>query len=231
MELTLDQICSFLEKNELSTPSIDLPPSPYLQSIDYEPKKRPILPAKTPETPIRESFKSVGKHTSEKVKNKPYDNTRDEPKTEELSNEIKNKETSNEIKKEEVKSVGMSKGKTLWEALLPHVDPMAPLFTQTMKQEAATLLFQTIRETLMGTWANRCGKPSSVRACLKALDQPELKVAMDSVSWTVLATLFHYMWDCNLVLKEKQKEEIKAHQCTTTLKIEHTKTEWFVSKF
>lgn len=219
MELTLDEIYSFLEKNELSTPSIELPPCPYLQAIDYEPKKRPILTTNNSESHIKEPLKPNRKHNSEEIK--ICDSKTKEPKHE--NNTI-------QIKKEEVKPIGISKGKTLWEALLPFVDPMAPLFTETMKQEASILLFQTIRETLMGTWANRCGKPSSVRACLKALDQPELKIAMDSVSWTVLATLFHYMWDCNLLLKEKQKEIIKAHQCTTTLKIEHSKTEWLVSK-
>lgn len=215
MELTLDQICSFLEKNELSTPSIEIPLSPYLQTFQYEPKKRPIVPTKS----------------HEERENRPFIKEREKR---EFTNPVPIKPVqvnpSPIIQEAPVKPIELSKGKTLWEALLPFVDPTVPLFTETMKQEATAMFFQTIRETLMGPWANRCGKPSSVRACLKALDQPELKIGMDSVSWTVLATLFHYMWDCNILLKEKQKEVIKAHQCSMTLKIEHSKTEWLVSK-
>jgi hypothetical protein len=227
MELTLDQIFSFLEKNELSTPSIELPFSPYLQTFQYEPKKRPIVPTKSheerenkPLTKVRDNREYPKTVSSNPVSTNPV-----------LSNPVST--TSEPIKTTPeplVKPVELSRGKTLWEALVPFVDPTAPLFTETMKQEASALIFQTIRDTLMEPWANRCGKPSSVRACLKALDQPELKIGMDTVSWTVLATLFHYMWDCNLLLKEKQKEIIKGHNCSTTLKIEHSKTEWLVSK-
>lgn len=206
MELTLESIGSFLEKNEAFTHSVEFPSNPlYSQRVDYEPKNK-VFGGTRPSVERRERRGEVRTEA------------RSEARTEARS----------EVPPPEPPKV--SRGKTLWEALLPYVDGTAPLFTETMKQEATALVFQTMRDTLMGDWGNRCGKPSSVRACLKAMDQGEFKVAIDSVSWSVLATLFHYMWNCNILLKEKQKEVVKGFECSETLKIEHTKTEWLVSK-
>jgi hypothetical protein len=209
MELTLDHIYAFLEANECSAPSIEQRfTTPYIQTTNYVSKSRPMIVSNNP--PQR---------TSSHLPQKQVGFTPMKKETPIQESPLKPPEP-----------ITLSKGKTLWEALVPFVDATAPLFTETMKQDASLLLFQTIRETLMGEWSNRCGKPSSVRACLKAMDQPELKIGMDSVSWTVLSTLFNYMWDCNLLLKEKQKEVVKGFNASTTLKIEHTKTEWVVSK-
>lgn len=186
------------------------PPKNVLQRVDYESKKK-----------FNIQLQVVKKENNTKIQVRNNTINQEVIKEEPISNkqEVTKEPTPNKYK-----------ASTLWEALLPWIDSMSPMFTITMKKEASDLFHQYVRDFLMGQHASQCGKPSAIRACLRAIDTTELKVAIDSVSFTVLAKLFNLLWKCNITLKEKQKEVINNFNETTTMIIEKSRDGWIIIK-
>jgi len=221
---SLEDLQQVLKHTNESKPLFTIePPLIVFQRKDYESKKKFIVPAQV----VKKTFNEPQvkrDYIREPVPVKceePVPVKREEPVPVKCEEPVP-------VKREEPVPTKY-KANTLWESLLPWIDSVAPMFTETMKKEASDLFHQYVRDFLMGDSAVQCGKPSAIRACLRAIDTTELKIAIDSVSFTVLAKLFNLLWKCNITLKEKQKEIINNFNEKTTMTIEKCRDGWLIS--